>query len=85
MDILIIKDEKETIQDSEYRFIEIQIDNKVFNITEKKGSNSYVNVRINNAIQKAFRGLGKDFATYDEAINNYKDPKIIAAIEYAKQ
>lgn len=48
------------------------------------GKVNYVNVTVKNASHRAFRGLGKDFENFDQAIGNYKDSKIKAMIEAVK-
>lgn len=44
-----------------------------------------VNVIYKNASHKAYRGFGKDFNSFEEALNNYKNASIIAAIKAAQE
>lgn len=62
-------------------------DNKEVSFSTFKSSKSdysYVNVIYKNASHKAYRGTGKDFNDLDEALENYKDSKIRACIQAAK-
>lgn len=39
-----------------------------------------VQVIVDNASHRAFQGMGKTFATFEDALSNYKSPKLKAMI-----
>lgn len=45
-------------------------------VTRAQGHYNYINVTVHNAMHRAFRGLGKDFKTIEEALTHYKSEKI---------
>jgi hypothetical protein len=51
-------------------------------ITRAAGQYSYINVVVLNAVHRAFRGMGKDFQTIEEALNHYKSPKMKAMLQF---
>ena len=65
-----------------YITLDITVDNKEVQIT--KGPYG-VNVLYKNAMHKVYRGIGKSFDNIDLAIANYKDRKIVIALEEAKE
>lgn len=40
-----------------------------------------VQVIVDNASHRAFRGMGKTFTTFEDALSNYKSPKLKAMID----
>ena len=77
MNILIA--EKTT--EGQYTSLTIIVETRKINILQAPG---YVNVKVNNASQIAWKGFGKDFQTFEQAIENYKDVKVKAAIHAAQ-
>ena len=84
MNVLISSASTTNQNGSTYKSFEIVCENKSAIIMVVSGKINYVNVTVNNASHRAFRGLGKDFPTFEAAIENYKDSKIKAMIEAAK-
>ena len=66
-----------------YKSHDLTVEGKNIFVMQVTGKTAYINVTVKNAMQKAYKGLGKNFATWNEALENYKDAKIKAAIEYA--
>jgi hypothetical protein len=48
-----------------------------------RGNQNYIGVVVQNAANRAWRGMGKEFATEQDAVNNYKTPAIKAMIAEA--
>ena len=65
-----------------YNSFNFQVENTDVSILVVTGNHSYVNVCVKNAMHKAFRGAGRMFTDLNEALANYKNPKIKAAITY---
>jgi ribosomal protein L31 len=45
---------------------------------------NYINVRVCNAAHRAWKGMGKTFATVEQALANYRTAEIRAIIEAAR-
>jgi ribosomal protein L31 len=69
---------KETVGD--YTSFEVSVENVNICICKSKDS---VQVVIKNASHNAYKGMGKFFNNMNEAIENYKNKKIIAALQFA--
>ena len=66
------------MKNTTYTTIEITIGKTVYNVTKATGASNYVNVfKVTN---NPWKSLGKDFADFDEAISNYKNPKMKVAL-----
>jgi len=50
-------------------------------VDEKRG---YVNVNLNNTMQRAYRSMGKDFTSFKEAKAHYKNADILSVITAAE-
>ena len=44
---------------------------------------SYINVTVKNASHRAWKGAGKSFNSFEEALNNYKSVEVRLALELA--
>lgn len=84
MNILISSVNTFEANNSIYKSMEMTCENKSVLVLVVSGKFNYVNVTVNNAMHRAFRGIGKDFETFEQALANYKDAKIKAMIEAAK-
>lgn len=82
MNIQVTNNETETVNGRTYTYLNVIVETKEVSVTKAK---DYINVIVKNASNKAFRGTGKDFQSFDQAIQNYKDSKIIAAIKTAQE
>ena len=85
MNILINKESTFTANETTYFEFDATIENRNVAVMIVSGKSNYVNVRVKNASHKVWKGMGKDFATIDEAVSNYKDGKIKAIIQSASQ
>jgi len=84
MKVLITSASTNNVNGSTYKSFELVCENKSAIVLVVSGKSNYVNVTVNNASHRAFRGLGKDFETFEAALENYKDSKIKAMIQAAK-
>jgi hypothetical protein len=66
--------ETTTQNQTTYNTIEIQIGKTVFAVCSVSGKSNYVNVR--KITSNPFLTVGKDFENFDQAIANYKNPKM---------
>jgi short-subunit dehydrogenase len=66
--------------EKDYISFDITNDNKNVFIIQRT-NNTQINVIVNNASHKVGRGLGKTFNSIEEAVNNYKCPKIKSIIQ----
>lgn len=90
MNIQILRNEKQTVGDFNYHYIGItDLDTSkavvVHKAVSSKSGYEYVNVHVINAMSKAYRGLGKNFANKAEALAAYKDPFILHAINLIEE
>ena len=79
--MLITSNNIETIRGYTYKTFEAVYNNKTVSVMQVTGNSNYVVVMYKNAAHKAYRGMGKQFSTIQEALNNYKDASIKAIIE----
>ena len=63
-----------------YTTYRLSTEKKTCIVTIVTGSRSYVNVTIDNASHRAYRGMGKEFTSLTAAEANYKCPQIKAMI-----
>ena len=84
MNVLITSASTNNANGSTYKSFELICENKSAIVMVVSGKVNYVNVTVKNASHCTFRGLGKDFENFDQAIGNYKDSKIKAMIEAVK-
>lgn len=84
MNVIITNTSIDKVNNTTYSYNSVSVDNKEIDITVVTGSSNYVNLKVKNASQRVWRGMGKDFNSFEEALSNYKDPKIKAAIEAVK-
>lgn len=50
-------------------------------ITTASGKTNNVTILVNNAMQRAYRGIGKTFIDFQEALAHYKSEKVVSAIK----
>lgn len=50
-----------------------------------EGATDYVNVKVNNAMQKVWRGMGVEFESFEQALGHYKSTRVKQALELTKQ
>lgn len=66
-----------------YTTVQLECEKVKVTITRVNGKKySYVNVTVQNASHRAYKGFGKMFKTNEEAIENYKNEKIKAMIQF---
>jgi hypothetical protein len=83
MTTLITNQETTTYNGREYKSITVLVENQETTVTT--GMVNGINVIVKNASHKVWRGCGKDFTTFEQAIENYKSGKVKAAILTAKE
>jgi hypothetical protein len=79
----IINEERNTVHKSQYHQIELASGKHQIIVMHVTGRLNYVIVQVQNAMQRAYRGMGKNFSTTAEAIEHYKTPAIRAMIQHA--
>lgn len=84
MDILITNNSQETINGVTYKTVSAICGKKEASITIRSGRMTGINVTVRNAMQKAWRGMGKEFDTIEQAIENYKSTEIKSIIKAAE-
>ena len=81
MNIEIIRQKNE----NGYKVFEMACGKKQAYILERSGSkNDYVNVICQNDSHRAWKGMGRIFRNFDEAIEGYKSSEMKAMINFAK-
>jgi DNA-binding protein H-NS len=83
--IQIISDNTTNQKGSEYRSVELSSEKQSISVLSVSGNHSYVNVTVNNASHKVWRGAGKVFGSIEDAISNYKSADVKAMLEYVRE
>ena len=82
MNIQITRESTEKINGATYKSVDVIVEGKeVFVLT--CADYNYCTVVVKNAMHRAYRGTGRQFASIQAAHDSYKDSKIKAAIAYA--
>ena len=87
VEVLNIEDKFYKNTSTRYQTISFKIANtnlKIMKSCKNDGSQVMINVHYKNASSKAWKGLGKIFYSWDEALNNYKRIAIRSAIMSAE-
>jgi len=83
--MLITTNNTETINGYTYKTFTAIYNNKEVSIMKVTGNSNYFVVMYKNASHKAFRGMGKQFDTIQQALENYKDASIKAIISASNE
>lgn len=85
MDINILDTSRQTALGNEYLYVEMQCGKHAALVVVCRGATNYVQVVVQNAMNRAWRGMGKRFASLDAALKAYKTEAIRGMIETACQ
>lgn len=83
MTIQTLEESTTTVGGMRYHIIEMTSGKHLITVMHVRGTLNYVVVMTNNAMQRAYRTLGKQFNTTEQALANYKTPAIRAMIQHA--
>lgn len=84
MNIQLIDSSTYTSNSTTYNAYNLKSDDVTAMVMIVSGKSNYVNVTVKNASHKAYRGMGKDFKDINQAVANYKSPRIKAMIKQAQ-
>ena len=73
---MITDTSRQTALGNEYLYVEMQCGNHSALVVVCRGATSYVQVVVQNAANRAWRGMGKRFATVEAAVGAYKTEAI---------
>jgi hypothetical protein len=83
MDINVTSTSRQTALGNEYIYVEMQCGKHAAIVVVCRGATNYVQVVVQNAMNRAWRGMGKRFASLDAALKAYKTDAIKAMISTA--
>jgi len=83
MDISVTSTSRQTALGNEYLYVEMQCGKHAAIVVVCRGATNYVQVVVQNAMNRAWRGMGKRFASLDAALRAYKTDAIKAMISTA--
>ena len=83
--MLITSNNIETINGYTYKTFTAIYNNKEVSVMKVTGNRNFVNIMYKNAMSKAYRGMGKEFDTIEQALENYKDVSIKAIISASNE
>lgn len=83
MDINILDTSRQTALGNEYLYIEMQCGKHAALVVVCRGATNYVQVVVQNAMNRAWRGMGKRFSTAAAAMAAYKTEAIRGMIATA--
>jgi hypothetical protein len=83
MDINVIDTSRQTALGNEYLYVEMTCGKHAALVVVCRGATNYVQVVVQNAMNRAWRGMGKRFASLDSALKAYKTDAIKSMISAA--
>ena len=83
MDAMITDTSRQTALGNEYLYVELVCGKHSALVVVCKGASNYVQVIVQNAMNRAWRGMGRRFATVDAALAAYKTAAVRTMIEAA--
>lgn len=83
MNINVIDTSRQTALGNEYLYVEMQCGKHSALVVVCRGATNYVQVVVQNAMNRAWKGMGKRFATVDAALKAYKTEAIRGMIQTA--
>ena len=76
MDINVIDTSRQNALGNEYLYVEMQCGKHAALVVVCRGASNYVQVVVQNAMNKAWKGMGKRFASLELALKSYKTEAI---------
>lgn len=83
MDAMITDTSRQTALGNEYLYVELVCGKHAALVVVCRGASNYVQVIVQNAMNRAWRGMGKRFATVEAAVAAYKTDAIRSMITTA--
>jgi hypothetical protein len=83
MDINVIETSRQTALGNEYLYVEMQCGKHAALVVVCRGATNYVQVVVQNAMNRAWKGMGKRFANLESALKSYKTEAIRSMIATA--
>lgn len=83
MTTMITDTSRQTALGNEYLYVEMQCGKHSALVVVCRGATNYVQVVVQNAVNRAWRGMGKRFATAEAAVAAYKTEAIRSMIQTA--
>jgi hypothetical protein len=83
MTAMITDTSRQTAMGNEYLYVELTCGKHSALVVICRGATNYVQVIVQNAMHRAYRGMGKRFATVETALKAYKTDAVRAMIETA--
>ena len=83
MTINVIETSRQTALGNAYLYVEMQCGKHAALVVVCKGATNYVQVIVQNAMNRAWRGMGKRFASLESALKAYKTEAIRGMIATA--
>lgn len=83
MTAMITDTSRQTAMGNEYLYVELTCGKHSALVVICRGATNYVQVIVQNAMHRAYRGMGKRFATVETALKAYKTDAVRSMIETA--
>ena len=83
MEINVIRTTRQAALGNEYLYVEMTCGKHAALVVVCRGATDYVQVVVQNAMNRAWRGMGKRFASLDSALKAYKTDAIRSMISTA--
>lgn len=83
MDATITETIRQTALGNEYVYVELTCGKHSALVVVCRGATNYVQVIVQNAMNRAYRGMGRRFATIEAAIASYKTLAVRTMIQTA--
>lgn len=83
MNAVIADTSRQTALGNEYLYVELVCGKHSALVVVCKGASNYVQVIVQNAMNRAWRGMGRRFATADAALAAYKTAAVRTMIQTA--
>ena len=83
MDAMITETSRQTALGNEYLYVELVCGKHAALVVICRGATNYVQVIVQNAMNRAWRGMGKRFANVEAAVAAYKTDAIRSMITTA--
>ena len=83
MEINVVETSRQTALGNEYLYVEMVCGKHSALVVVCRGATNYVQVIVQNAMNRAWRGMGKRFANVEAAVAAYKTQAVRSMIETA--
>jgi hypothetical protein len=83
METMVTETSRQTALGNNYLYVEMQCGKHAALVVVCRGATNYVQVVVQNAMNRAWRGMGKRFSTAEAAMAAYKTDAIRSMIQTA--